>query len=67
MPTAPSTIRGPGGDHRVRLLPAQHRLCDLLRVGEMADPDLDDLEPGDRHPLGHLPREFGRDDVGRPA
>ena len=55
------------GDDRVGLLAAQHRLGDLGRVGEVADPHLDDLHTGDRDPLGHLLGELAGDVVGRAA
>ena len=41
------------GDDSIRLLPAQHGLGDLGRVGEMADPHLDNFDAGNRDPFGH--------------
>jgi len=44
----------PGGDHRGRLLALQHRLGDLRRVGQRADPGFHDLQAGDGHPSRQL-------------
>src|SRR6185436_19739278 len=57
---------GSGSDHRIRLLSAQHRLGDFWGIGQMADADLDDLEPRDHYSLGDLTRELDGNDVGRP-
>ena len=43
----------PGG----RLLPLEHRLGDLGRVGQMADPSLEDLDPGFAEPVLDLTLE----------
>ena len=56
-----------GGHDCAGLLTAQHGLGDLRSVGEVADPYLDDLEPGDDDPLRDFPGELARDDVGRAA
>ena len=55
------------GHDGVGLLAAQHRLRDLLGVGQVGDADLDDLEPGDGDPLGHLDGQLAGDDVGGAA
>src|SRR6185295_11217185 len=44
----------PRGDDGGRLLAAEHRLGDLGRVGEVADPGLDDLDPGPLEAFGEL-------------
>ena len=56
---------GAGGHHGVGLLPAQHGLGDLRRVGQMADAHLDDLHSRDGDAFGHFRREFTSDDVRR--
>jgi hypothetical protein len=45
-----------GRNDSVGLLAAQHRLCDLLSVGEVGDPHLHDLDPGDRDRPAAKPR-----------
>jgi hypothetical protein len=47
----------------VGLLPAQHRLRDLRRVGQVTDPHLNDLHAGDHHTLSDLLGELGGDHV----
>ena len=42
------------GDNRRRLLPPQHRARNFRRVGEVADPRLDDFDTGFRQPLLHF-------------
>ena len=56
-----------GRHHGVGLLPAQHGLRDLLGVGQVGDPHLDDLDAGDGDPLRHLGGQLGGHHVGGAA
>ncbi len=56
---------GAGSDDGIGLLASQHGLGDLRRVGKVADSYLDDLEPCDGDPCGHLLCELAGHDISR--
>jgi hypothetical protein len=58
-----ASLPGGGADGRDD---CQHRGCEPLRCGEIADDDGDDGKPGNGDPVNLGRRDWQRDDIGRP-